>query len=84
MTIRKVDLTNLPSTGYAVITKSDTVNLARPCRGIYVGGTGNLVAVMLDDTTCLFSTIPAGTVLPIVAKRVNSTDTTATSMVALY
>jgi hypothetical protein len=69
---------------YAVVTPHDTTNLARLTRGLYVGGTGNLVAVMDDGTTCLFSAIPVGTILPIQCKRVNSTSTTATLIVALY
>jgi hypothetical protein len=33
------------------ITTSDTVNLTtRPCRGIYVGGAGNMVVVMAAPT----------------------------------
>ena len=72
------------------ITKSDTVNLAiagyRPsglCDAIYVGGPGVVVAVMQDDSAISFTCV-AGQVLPLAAKRVNSTNTTATLMVALY
>lgn len=73
-----------PSAKYAVVTPHDSTDLANMTRGLYVGGTGNLVAVMEDNTTCLFSAIPAGTILPIRARRVNSTNTTATLIVALY
>lgn len=70
---------------WVVVSPSDSVNLVNgPCRALYVGGTGNIVAVDQDGTTCLFSTIPAGTILPIIAMRVNSTSTTATTIVALY
>jgi hypothetical protein len=76
------------SAQYLAITKSDTVNFITGtnalCRGIYVGGTGDVVAVMADDTAVTFSAVPAGTVLPIQAKRVNSASTTATLMVALF
>ena len=64
------------------ITKSDTVNLDRLTDGIYVGGAGIVVAVMQDDSAVSFTCI-AGQVLPVRAKRVNSTTTTATLMVAL-
>lgn len=69
---------------YAVVTPHDSTDLANMTRGLYVGGTGNLVAVMEDNTTCLFSAIPVGTILPIKCRRVNSTSTTATLIVALY
>lgn len=69
---------------YAPITKSDTVSFGKLTRWIYTAGGGDIVAVMQDDTTCLFSALPAGTLLPIRAKRVNSTSTNATGMVALF
>lgn len=39
--------------------------------------------VILAGTTVLFSGIPAGTVMPIRAKRIRSTSTTATLLVCL-
>lgn len=84
MAQRKIDITTLPSRKYAAVTAHDSTNLVMPCRGIFVGGAGNIVAVMLDDTTCTFTGVPAGTILPIVAKRINATNTTATNMVALF
>lgn len=65
------------------VTPSDGTDFARTVRGLYVGGTGNVVAVFPDDTTVTFQAVPAGTILPIRIKRVNSTSTTATLMVAL-
>lgn len=67
-----------------VITKSDTVNLSGLTRAIYVGGTGNITAVMANGDVVLFSAIPVGAILPIRCTRVNSTSTSATLMVALY
>lgn len=70
---------------YVVVTPSDsTVFTAGMCRALYVGGTGTVTAVLEDDSTCLFSGIPAGTILPIQCKRVNSTGTSATLIVALF
>jgi hypothetical protein len=67
-----------------VITKSDETNLDQTTRAIYVGGTGHISVEMAGGGTVLFSAIPAGTILPIRVTRVNSTDTTATLMVALW
>lgn len=75
------------------ITPSDTVaigettagdGLAKAPRAVYVGGAGNVVAVNDDGTTATFTGVPAGTVLPIMPKRINATSTTATALVALY
>ncbi len=68
------------------ITKSDTVNILGPkplTDAVYVGGAGIVVAVWQDDTTSAFTAV-AGEILPIACKRVNSTTTSATLMVALY
>lgn len=85
-----------PSISYnrwRAITPSDTVaigettagdGLARVPRAVYVGGTGNIVAVNQDGSTVTFNGVPAGTVLPIMPLRINSTSTTATGLVALY
>lgn len=68
-----------------VITPADGADLANPTRAIYVGGTGTLTVTMADTgTDVLFSAIPVGTILPIRAKRVKATGTTATLLVALY
>lgn len=67
---------------FFAITPSDTVNFDTPSR-IYVGGTGNVVAVGKDGVAVTFTGVPAGTTLPIVAVRVNSTSTTATALVGL-
>jgi hypothetical protein len=78
---------------WVAITPSDTVAIgettaadgkARAPQAVYVGGTGNVVAVMGDGTTGTFTGVPAGTVLPITPIRINSTSTTATALVALY
>lgn len=65
------------------VTKSDTVNIVGTVRGLYVGGTGDVVAVFADGGVVTFSSVPAGAFLPIQIVRVNSTSTTATNMVAL-
>lgn len=69
---------------YEAVTPSDSTDLGSLCRAIYVGGAGNVVAVRHDGTAVTFSSVPAGTVLPIAVRRINSTSTTATSIVALH
>lgn len=84
---------NFPQVAYnkaIAITKSDTANFqdvaGAPvglCDAIYVGGAGIVVVVFQDDSTAQFTAV-AGDILPLRAKRVNSTTTSATLMVALY
>jgi len=78
-----------------VIAKSDTVNFdgstyaanaatkAIRANAIFVGGAGVVVAVFPDGTIAPF-TVLAGTMLPLQCIRVNSTNTTATLMNAMY
>jgi hypothetical protein len=79
---------DIPYSKAAAITKSDTDNFVdiggrSLCDAIYVGGAGIVVAILEDGTAVNFTCV-AGQILPIKAKRVNSTTTTATLMVALY
>ena len=71
------------------ITKSDTVDIALvgancPVQALYIGAAGNFVAVFDDGSTATFVGALAGTILPINCVRINSTNTTAASMLALY
>jgi hypothetical protein len=72
------------------ITKSDTVDIPMvgskcPIAAIYVGAAGNFVVVWPDDTTSTFVGALAGTILEVCCfKRINSTNTTAATMLALY
>ena len=82
-------IANQQYTKGVAITKSDTVNFLDAggqrllCDAIYVGGAGVVVVVWEDGETSSFTCI-AGQVLPVKAKRVNSTSTTATLLIALY
>lgn len=76
-----------PSYLYIAVTPSNSSadNFTQgPCRGLYIGVTGNVVAVRPDGTAITFIGVPAGWILPINAIRVNATSTTATSIVALF
>lgn len=71
------------ASGGAVIAPSDSVDIGFTTFGIYVGGAGNVAVVWPDGSVSLFSGVAAGTLLPIQARRINLTNTTATLMVAL-
>ena len=67
------------------ITKSDTVDFPDgPPKAIYAGGAG-VLALVFNSGTIVNITAVAGAFLEIgQVKRVNSTNTTATVMVACY
>lgn len=51
---------------------------------VYVGGAGDVVAVSGSGIATTFSSVPAGTTLPISVRRINVTNTSATNLVACY
>lgn len=73
-----------PGRVWVSVTPSDSVNLPAGCRSLWVGGAGNVALVGEDNVVFTFTGIAAGTVLPLGPKRVNSTNTTATLMAAIY
>jgi hypothetical protein len=69
----------------SAVTPSDTENLAYGCRGLYIGGTGDVAVVFAaSPTPVVFKAAPAGTTLPVQPLRVNDTETTATDIVAMF
>lgn len=73
-----------PATILTAVTKSDTVGLVGgACRGIYVGGAGDLVVKDASGGAAVtLKAVPAGSVLPIRVSFVMAA-TTATDIVAL-
>ena len=67
----------------AAVTPNDSTNI-RPTRALYVGGSGNVKVEMALGNVVTFTSVFAGSILPIQAVKVYSTDTTATNIVALY
>ena len=74
----------LSATKWIPVTPSDTVDFDKRPRAIYVGGAGNVAAVGQDGVVATFSGATAGNILPIMPKRINQTNTTATLILALY
>jgi hypothetical protein len=75
-----------PSEFYAAVTPSDTAgsgDLTYISRSIYVGTGGNMIAITMADVEVTFTAIPDGTILPIRAKRIKATGTTASNIVSL-
>jgi len=67
------------------ITKHDTDELAYVTRALYIGGDGDVALIAKGDTVAqTFTGLLAGTLLPVRAKQVLSTGTTATNILGLY
>ena len=82
-----------PSEYAVAVTPSDTVDIdfsqkAAASRGLYVGSGGDVSVEMvgpgLTTSTVVFVAVLTGTLLPIEVTRVNSTATTASSLVAIW
>jgi len=82
--MRDVDSLSDPAQYAAAVVPNDAVDLTQPTRGVYVGVSGDLTVTMVGDTAQVtFHGVPVG-VLPVCVKRVWSTGTTATNLLALW
>lgn len=71
-----------PLQGAYTPTASDSTDLPRVGRALYVGGTGAVKVTMEDGTTPTFAAMPVG-LYPLRIKRVWTTGTTATNLLIL-
>jgi hypothetical protein len=75
-------LTAPASHGFA-IAPSDSADLTEVTRALFIGAAGSVSVVMASGAALTFSNLAGGTVLPIRARQVKATGTTATSIVGL-
>lgn len=66
------------STNFAIWTDSGLTS-----RALWIGVTGDVAVVFANDAAVTFKNVPVG-FLDVMAKRVNSTGTTASQIVAVY
>lgn len=67
-----------------ISTTDDELTTAGPCNAVFVGSAGNVTLMTLRDRTVLFTGCVAGSVLPVAAKKIFRTGTSAGALVALY
>lgn len=80
----ETSLTSPARNGFS-ITPDDSADLSITCRALFIGGGGDISAILAgDSTTILLKGVPTGTVLPIAVRRIEATLTTATDIVGLY
>lgn len=72
-----------PATDAISITPSDSTDLSKAVRGIYVGATGNVKVDMIDGSTVTFTALAAGVIHPLAVSRVYATGTTASNIVGV-
>ena len=81
-----------PGENAIAVTLSDSINIdfhggGGPTRALYVGSGGDISVEMASDKgepTVVFVAVLTGSLLPIAITRVNSTLTTASSLVAIW
>ena len=77
--------TSNPAEYAAAVTLSDSTVLTPTPRALYIGVGGDVVVTMAaDGSDVTFENVPTGTKLPVRVSKVKATNTTASSIVALY
>lgn len=69
---------------YVSVTPHDSTNITglSRIRGLYIGTSGDVAVVDTSGNALTFSSVPVG-ILPVECIRVNSTNTTASNIIAL-
>ena len=73
-----------PAEDGAAVTPADGADLAQVTRAIYVGQGGSVSVQLASGAQVALAGVPAGTLLPLRARRVRATGTTASGIVALW
>ena len=83
-----------PAFQFSAVTPSNTALLTyttssgevvkRKCKALYIGGAGNIAIKDDAGTAVTFVGVTAGSIYPISTDTVMLTNTTATSIIALY
>lgn len=66
------------------VTPSDSTDLPQVARALYVGTGGDLNIDFADGSTVLLPSVLGGVIVPVRARRVRATLTTASNIIALY
>ncbi len=75
---------NAPASKAFAVTPNDSTDLTTHTRGLIVGVSGNVNAILVGDSSAVvLPNLAAGVVHPFRCKRILSTSTTATSIVGV-
>ena len=72
-----------PAEDAVAVTPSDSTDLGKDVRGLYIGGAGDVAVFTRSGNTVTFVAVPVGSILPISVSKVLSTGTSASNIVAL-
>ncbi len=78
------DAYDAPATDGEAVTPSDVTDTSTQFRALYIGAGGNVSLITLGATTLTFVGVQTGAILPVRGTRVRATNTTATSIIALW
>ena len=67
--------------GAALVVPSDTLDC--DCAAFFATGAGNITFLNAQSVSILLTAVPVYTVIPVAAKRIMSTGTTSTGIIAL-
>ena len=74
-----------PAFDASSVTPHDVNDLTSTARALFVGVGGDVVAILKGDAASVtFKNVPAGSFMPVAARRVLATGTTATNILALW
>lgn len=73
----------MPAEFAVAVTPSDSADLTDDARCLWIGGAGAVKVTTVGGSTETFSGCTAGSILPVQVRRVFSTGTTATLILAL-
>lgn len=78
------DSVSSPARNCVAVVPNDANDLSVVTKALYVGTGGNIVVRTVDATADVtFSNVPTGTVLPVRARAIRATGTTASQIVGL-
>lgn len=83
MIFKKASITPWSGTDLKSITPDDNNDLTFLPRGVYVGTSGNLAVHDIEGEAVTFTNLAAGVIHPIAPKRILSTGTTASGIIAI-
>lgn len=73
-----------PGNGFFALTPDDVIDEPNGAfRAIYVGVAGDIAAVGINGVAVTFKNAVAGSIIPIICRRINVTNTTATNLVGI-
>jgi len=77
------DTTDFPAKSLRAVTPHDTNELEYVAKALFIGTGGTLSLIAQEDTAAVSLTVVAGQIVPVRAKIVLATGTTASGIVAL-